>query len=84
LESKLENVMATATISIDVDPETAEAYAAASEQDRLKLKILLRLGLRHLSDRPARSLTQVMDDIGAQAAANGMTPEILDSILRDE
>jgi hypothetical protein len=76
--------MTTTTITVDVDPETAEAYAAASEQDRLKLKILLRLGLRHLADRPSRSLSQIMDDIGAEAEANGMTPEILEDILRGD
>jgi hypothetical protein len=75
--------MATTTITVDVDPETAEAYAAATEQEKLKLKLLLRLGLRHRRDDP-RTLFQVMDDIGAQAEANGMTPEILESILRGE
>jgi hypothetical protein len=30
------------------------------------------------------SLMQIMDDIGYQAEKNGLTPEILESILADE
>jgi hypothetical protein len=72
------------TITIDVDPATAEAFASASEQERLKLRILIRHGLRHLAGGDGRSLSQIMDDIGAEAAANGMTPEILEDILRGD
>jgi hypothetical protein len=71
------------TITIDVDPETAEAYAAATEQEKRKVKMLLRLGLGQRRDDP-RTLFQIMDDIGAKAEARGMTPEILESILRGE
>ena len=58
--------MATATISIDVDPETARAYAEASEEQRRELKLLLKLKLRlrELTVNPARSLTQIMDEMG--------------------
>jgi hypothetical protein len=37
-----------------------------------------------LTTRKVRPLEQIMDEIGREAAARGMTPEILDSILKDE
>jgi ferritin-like protein len=76
--------MVAATMSIDLDPETAEAVAEASPEERKKWALLLRLRLRELTSLSPRSLQQVMDDIGAKAAAAGLTPEILESLLNDE
>lgn len=76
--------MTTATISVEVDADTARAFSAASAEDRRKLQLLLRLCLRELTAHPARPLKEVMDDVGRQAAAQGLTPEILESLLRDE
>ena len=76
--------MATATISLEVDADTARAFRAASDEERRKLQLLLRLRLRELTDRPARPLQEVMDEIGRHAESRGLTPEILESLLRDE
>jgi hypothetical protein len=79
--------MVAATMSIDLDPETAEAMAEASPEERKKWALLLRLRLRELTSLSPRSLQQVMDDMddmGAKAAAAGLTPEILESLLNDE
>jgi hypothetical protein len=76
--------MPTATISIEVDPETARAFAQASEEQQRKLRLLLKLRLRELTVNPVRSLTQIMDEIGQEAEARGLTPEILESLLRGE
>ena len=76
--------MVAATMSIDLDSETAEAVAEASPEERKKWALLLRLRLRELTSLSPRSLQQVMDDIGAKAAAAGLTPEILVSLLNDE
>lgn len=76
--------MATATISLEVDADSARAFAAASEEDRRKIQFLLSLRLRELTARPVRPLKEVMDDIGRNAEACGLTPEILESLLRDE
>jgi hypothetical protein len=76
--------MATATISLELDADTARAFSAASAEDRRKLQLLLSLRLRELTARPARSLKEVMDEIGRHAEARGLTPEILESLLRDE
>lgn len=76
--------MANAIISLEVDAETARAFAEASADDRRKLQLLLSLRLRELTARPARPLKDVMDDIGRHAEARGLTPDILESLLRDE
>jgi hypothetical protein len=76
--------MAAATIALEVDADTARAFAEASAEDRRKLQLLLGLRLRELTTRPARPLKEVMDEIGRHAEARGLTPEILESLLRDE
>lgn len=76
--------MATATISIQVDEEVAKAFAAAPAEEQRKIELLLRLRLQDLLLRPQRPLKVVMDEIGEQAEARGLTPEILESLLREE
>lgn len=76
--------MATATISLEVDPDTARAFSKASAEDRRKLQLLLRLRLRELTVGPARPLKDVMDEIGRYAEEQGLTPEILETLLHDE
>lgn len=76
--------MAMATISIQVDEEAAKAYAEVSPHERSKIECLLRLRLQDLTLRPRRSLKAVMDEIGQQAEARGLTPELLESLLNDE
>jgi hypothetical protein len=76
--------MATATISIEVDADTARAFHEASTEDQRKLRLLLGLRLRELTAGPVRPLKEIMDEIGRQAEARGLTPEVLEALLRDE
>jgi hypothetical protein len=76
--------MTTATISIVVDAESARALTEAPPDERRKLELLLGLRLRELVTGPARPLAAIMDEIGSQAEARGLTPGILESLLRDE
>ena len=76
--------MPTATISIQVDEEAAKAFTTASAEEQRKIELLLRLRLQDLTLGPQRPLKAVMDEIGEQAEARGLTPEILESLLRDE
>jgi ferritin-like protein len=73
-----------AIISIEVDSDTAKAFAEAAEEERRKLELLLALRLRELTSGPIRPLREIMDNIGANAKARGLTPELLGSLLRDE
>ena len=76
--------MANVAITIEVDSEAAEAFTTASPEERKKIELLLSMHLKSITSKPARPLKKVMDDLGAQAAASGLTPEILESILRGE
>ena len=76
--------MATATISLEIDADTAQAYSTAPEAERRKLQLLLNLRLRELTTRPSRPLTAIMDEIGRDAEAQDLTPEILQSLLNDQ
>jgi len=67
-------------ITIQVDPEAALAYRSVSDQERRKLDLLLSLRLREVT-RPGASLEDVMDEISRNAAARGLTPGILQTIL---
>ena len=76
--------METAPITIEVDAAAAQAYADASPEEQLKMQWLLSLRLRDLTLKPRRDLLETMDKLSAEAQANGLTPEILESILRGE
>lgn len=74
--------MAKPTITIPLDPETARAYDSASPEEKRKMEALLSLWLRELATGEYPSLQQVLDEVGRKAKARGLTPEILDSILK--
>ncbi len=76
--------MINTTISIPVDEATALAYSQASAEEQKKIQILLRLRVHELFTQSNVSLQQVMDEIGEKAEARGLTPEILETLLRDE
>jgi hypothetical protein len=71
-----------ATISIPLDPQTAKAYDAARVEDKLKIQALASLWLRELTARDLPSLQQVLDEVGSRAQERGLTPEMLDSLLK--
>jgi ubiquinone biosynthesis protein COQ9 len=71
-----------AIITIQVKPKTAQAYQRVNPEKKARIETLLELLLQQEIDN--RSLAEVMDEIGYQAQARGLTPEILAEILADE
>ena len=69
------------TISIQVSPEAARAFLKASEEDRRKLELLISLRLLEVA-RARKPLEDVMREISRSAQARGLTPDILDDILK--
>ncbi len=76
--------MSTKAISIVVDADAAQSFSEASPEERRKLEVLLRLRLRELTLGRVRPLKEIMDEIGTEAEAQGLTPEMMESIVRDE
>ena len=78
--------MATATLAIQVSEEAARAFMQLSPEDQRKIQLLLDLRLRDLtiSPLPRKSLQAVMDEIGKNAAARGLTSSGLESLLNDD
>jgi hypothetical protein len=74
--------MANPTITIPLDPQTARAYDSAAPEEKRKMQALLSLWLRDLAAGEYPSLRKVLDDAGVKAKARGLTPEVLDSILK--
>lgn len=75
--------MADATITIPLDEATAAAYQAAAVEDQQKITVLFRVLLREYIAPSHLSLRDLMDRIGAEAEARGLTPEILEQLLSD-
>ena len=71
-------------ITISLDTDLAEIYRSASESERRKLDLLINIRLRNILTRPKKSLLTLMDEISQEAQRNGMTPEILQSILDEK
>ena len=76
--------MSTETISIAVDAGAALSFCEASPEDRRKLELLRRLRLRELTLGRVRPLKEIMDEIRTDAAAKGLTQEIVEAILREQ
>lgn len=66
-----------------VSAEAAERFEAASEEERRKIEALLSLQLEDLT-QPKRSLEEIMDSMGDYAQSQGLTSEILESILKNQ
>lgn len=75
--------MTTKEIKIRVDTEIAKAFNSTSPQERQKLEVLLNLKLKE-SLGNNDSLLKIMNQISQEAVYKGLTPEILQSLLKDE
>ena len=76
--------MPSSTITIPIDPQTAEFYGSASREDQRKIELLLSLCLRDLAAAPLPPLKTVMDELADKAAPRGLTPSILETLLKDQ
>ena len=74
--------MGNSTITIPLDPQTAQVYNSAPVEDKRKIQALLGLWLRELARSDERSLQQILDEAGRKAQARGLTPEMLESLLK--
>lgn len=66
------------TITLEVSDPSAEKMARMTSLEKKAISETLD---RLISNR--RSLEEIMDDISSQAEKNGLTPEILENILKE-
>jgi hypothetical protein len=65
-------------------PRQPRCSKSASKEERNKIDVLLGLRLKELLRPTGMTLREAMDQIRREAEQNGLTPEILESILRGE
>jgi len=70
------------SITIPLDPQTARAYDSAGPEEKRKIQALLSLWLRELAAGEYPALQEVLDTAGRKAQARGLTPEMLDTLLK--
>ena len=70
-------------ITIEVEAEAAEAFLAVPAEERRKIERMVSLYLLHLTAHPCSSFREAVSQARDEAAANGLTPEILESLLNE-
>jgi hypothetical protein len=76
----------TPEITVQVSPEIAAAYQQTTATERAQINSQIMLLLKSATMSPTEAITQLrqtMDHLSAEAEANGLTPEILESILHE-
>lgn len=69
-------------ITLNLDPETAKIYQNFTAERQTQIQSILALIFkRTLEDE---TLENIITDIRQDAKANGLTPEILESLLKNE
>ena len=76
--------MSTEAITIKVDSDAASAFNRAPAEEQRKMEALVSLWLKEIASADTRPLKEVMNEIGCEAHRRGMTPEILEPLLKDE
>jgi hypothetical protein len=74
--------MATNRITIPLDPETAKAYRGAPRAEKKKIQALVSLWLRDLAAEKPVTLRHILDEVSEKALDRGLTPKILDALLK--
>jgi predicted CopG family antitoxin len=67
------------TISLEATDELAERFAKLTQEEKRGLSEMIRI---LMEDK--RTLRQVMDDISEYAQKQGMTPELLEQLLKEK
>jgi hypothetical protein len=78
-----------ASLAIELPEEIVREFKSLpeSEQFRLKLVLACAVGRAHAQNDPSAAasaeFTRLLDEMGAQAAARGLTPQVLQDILSE-
>lgn len=67
------------TITLETSDELADRFSKLSEKEKKELAEMINL---LMADK--RTLREVMDDMSAYAQKQGLTPELLENLLKEE
>jgi ribosome-binding protein aMBF1 (putative translation factor) len=77
--------MTTLTLKIQLDETVAQAYQRTRPKEKANLKKQIEAWLSiHLRQQSVENLLHLMDNIGQEAEANGLTEDLIDQILMDK
>lgn len=76
--------MSVAALEIQINNQVAQAYRAVSPESRERFQKLIALLVQEFTESTPRSLLSLMDEMGQEATKNGLTEELLESLLGDE
>ncbi|HBB86164.1 MAG TPA: hypothetical protein DC047_00945 [Blastocatellia bacterium] len=74
--------MATETITLEIDSELARTLNSLSAEFQQRLLVLFGIWLKQYAQADGTPLEETMNAISEKAKSRGLTPEILESILR--
>ena len=72
------------TITISIPEPLANIYERASDADKVKAQWLIEVVLNDLFHNQADTLTNTVKEISQRATERGLTPNILDELLKDD
>ena len=74
----------TNIIQLPIDDDLVPIYESAPEEYRQKIGVLVSLWLKERRDSSPDKLLGLMRQIGENAQARGLTPDILEELLADD
>ena len=72
--------MVASTIQLPVNRSAARRYETASAEEQLRVQLLFNMLVQQMDSNP-QAMFSLMDEISDNAAARGLTPEILEQLL---
>lgn len=71
-------------ITLQIDREAANIFKSTSAEVREKLQVLFGIWIKELGKGGTESLKRTMNELGDNAGARGLTPEVLKEILEED
>jgi hypothetical protein len=71
-------------ILVEVDDISAQKWRDASEEEKSELNYTISRIIKKAFDKSEESFHEFLDRVGKEAAANGLTEEILNKLLSEE
>ena len=76
--------MTAAAIRVQIDEKAAQLFAIAPADRRAQLSLLIGDLIEQFAESTPAALFSLMDQMSREAGQNGLTPEVLDSILSNK